>query len=122
LTVATVVYVEDVAASLAFYEGVFGLERDHLDDDGSYGELKVGIGFTANWHAQRHLDIPFRRNDPSRDPAGFGLEFVVDDVDATFERALKAEGRAVWPPQEKPWGRAAMFRDPNGVLVQIFRP
>jgi catechol 2,3-dioxygenase-like lactoylglutathione lyase family enzyme len=30
LTVATVVYVEDVAASLAFYEGVFGLERGVL--------------------------------------------------------------------------------------------
>jgi lactoylglutathione lyase len=102
VTVATVVYVQDVTASLAFYEGVFGLERDHLDDDGSCGELKAGIGFAANWHAQRHLDIPFRRNDPSGDPAGFGLEFAVDEVDATFERALRAGGRAVWQPQDKP--------------------
>lgn len=114
-----VVYVRDVAASLAFYEAVLGLERDHLDEDGSYGELKAGVGFAADWHAERHLDIPFQRNDPSGNPAGFGLEFPIDDVDAAFERALEAGGRAVWQPQDKPWGRSAMFRDPDGVLVQV---
>jgi uncharacterized glyoxalase superfamily protein PhnB len=46
---------------------------------------------------------------------------LVDDVDATFERALEAGARPVWQPQDKPWGRAAMFRDPDVVLVPVFQ-
>jgi lactoylglutathione lyase len=119
MAVAAIVYVEDVAASLAFYERVFGLERDHLDDDGSYGELKSGIGFAANWHVERNLDRPFRRNERDGIPLGFELDFAVDDVDAVFRRAIEAGAVPVWEPQDKPWGRSAMFRDPNGVLVHI---
>jgi lactoylglutathione lyase len=117
--VSAIVCVEDVEASLAFYESVVGLERDHLDEDGSYGELRSGIGFAANWHAERHLDRPFRRNERDDIPLGFALDFVVDDVDAVFRRAIEAGAVAVWEPQDKPWGRAAMFRDPDGVLVHI---
>lgn len=121
MAVSTIVYVEDVAASLAFYERVVGLERDHLDDDGSYGELKSGVGFAANWHAERHLDGPFRRNERDGVPFGFNLEFAVDDVDEVFRRASEAGAAPVWEPQDKPWGRAAMFRDLDGVLVHISR-
>ena len=119
--VAAIVYVEDVAASLAFYERVLEVERDHLDDDGSYGELKSGIGFAANWHAERNLDLPFRRTERDGIPLGFELDFAVDDVDAVFRRACEAGAVPVWEPQDKPWGRAAMFRDPDGVLVHVSR-
>jgi lactoylglutathione lyase len=119
--VAAIVYVEDVAASIAFYEGVLGLERDHFDEDGSYGELKSGIGFAANWHAARNLDLPFRRTERDGTPLGFELDFAVDDVDAVFRRALEAGATSVWEPQDKPWGRAAMFRDLDGVLVHLSR-
>jgi lactoylglutathione lyase len=119
MPVSAIVFVEDVEASLAFYEGVLGVERDHLDDDGSYGELKSGIGFAAHWHVERHLELPCRRNGPERDSAGFELDFVVGDVDAVFARALEAGAAAVWEPQDKPWGRSAMFRDPDGILVRI---
>ena len=121
MAVSAIVYVEDVAASLAFYERVLGLERDHLDGDGSYGELKSGIGFAANWHAERNLDMPFRRNEREVIPLGFELDFAVEDVDGVFRRATEAGAAPVWEPQDKPWGRAAMFRDPDGVLVHISR-
>jgi lactoylglutathione lyase len=88
--VAAVVYVEDVAASLAFYEGVLGVEREHLDHDGSYGELTSGIGFAANWHVERHLQGPIRRNERDDIPLGFELDFAVDDVDTVFRRAVEA--------------------------------
>lgn len=49
------------------------------------------------------------------------LEFVVDDVDAVFE-ALRAElDDVVLPPTTMPWGnRSALFRDPDGTLVNLF--
>jgi uncharacterized glyoxalase superfamily protein PhnB len=54
-------------------------------------------------------------------PLGFELDFAVDDVDAVFRRAIEAGAVSVWEPQDKPWGRAAMFRDLDGVLVHISR-
>jgi lactoylglutathione lyase len=119
MPVSVIVFVADVEASLAFYESVLGVERDHLDDDGSYGELGSGVGFAASRHVARHLDLPFRQNDPCQPAAGFELEFAVEDVDAVFARALESGAVAVWHPRDKPWGRSALFRDPDGVFVHV---
>jgi len=116
---SVIVFVEDVARSLAFYERVVGAELDHLDEDGSYGELKSGVGFAAHWHVERHLDLSFHRNEPDRLPGGFELDFAVDDVDTAFARAIDAGATAVWEPREKPWGRSALLRDPDGVFVHL---
>jgi lactoylglutathione lyase len=116
------VYVRDVFSSLAFYEAVFDVERHHADDDGSYGEFRLGetcVGFVAEWHASKHLPQPFRRNDPADEPAAFELYFTVPDVDAFFARALDAGAIPVSPPAEKPWGRAAILRDPDGILFEL---
>jgi uncharacterized glyoxalase superfamily protein PhnB len=50
------------------------------------------------------------------------LEFMVDDVDAEFDR-LKDEAEVVHEPKLMPWGnRTAQFRDPEGTLVSLFAP
>lgn len=121
MAVSVIVFVENVARSLAFYENVLGAERDHFDDDGSYGELKAGIGFAAHDHVERHLDLSFHRNDADGLPGGYELELAVDDVDAVFARAIEAGATAVWEPRNKPWGRSALLRDPDGVFVHITR-
>lgn len=38
----TILYVEDVARSLEFYERAFGLETGFLHESGAYGELATG--------------------------------------------------------------------------------
>ena len=119
MAVSVIVFVEDVARSLAFYERVVGAELDHFDEDGSYGELKAGIGFAAHSHVQRHLDLAFHRNEPDAVPSGFELDFAVDDVDAVFERAIEAGATAVWEPRDKPWGRSALIRDLDGVFFHL---
>jgi len=119
MAVSVIVFVEDVARSLAFYERVVGEELDHLDEDGSYGELKSGVGFAAHHHVERHLDLSFHRNEPEGLPSGFELDFAVGDVDAVFARALEAGATAVWEPREKPWGRSALLRDLDGVFFHI---
>jgi predicted enzyme related to lactoylglutathione lyase len=119
MAVSVIVFVEDVARSLAFYEDVVGAQLDHFDEDGSYGELKSGIGFAAHGHVERHLDLSFHRNEPGGLPSGFELEFAVDDVDSVFERAIDAGAKAVWEPRDKPWGRSALIRDLDGVFVHL---
>ena len=50
------------------------------------------------------------------------LEFMVDDVDAEFER-LKGKAAVVHEPKLMPWGnRTAQFRDPEGTLVALYTP
>jgi uncharacterized glyoxalase superfamily protein PhnB len=49
------------------------------------------------------------------------IEFLVDDVDAEFARLREALDEIVLEPTTMPWGnRSAMFRDPDGNLVNLF--
>ena len=47
----TIIYVPDVAASLAFFERAFGFTRRFLHESGTYGELETGettLSFAAH--------------------------------------------------------------------------
>ena len=49
------------------------------------------------------------------------LDFEVDDVDAAYQRLAPLGVTWVMPPTDQPWGaRSAMFRDPEGNLVNLF--
>ncbi|CNG89710.1 glyoxalase [Mycobacterium tuberculosis] len=51
------------------------------------------------------------------------IEFIVDDVDAEYERLRGSIGEVVTAPTTMPWGnRALLFRDPDGNLVNLFTP
>ncbi|MGH3723872.1 MAG: VOC family protein [Mycobacterium sp.] len=51
------------------------------------------------------------------------LEFIVDDVDAEYERLQGRVADVVTEPTTMPWGnRALLFRDPDGNLVNLFTP
>jgi lactoylglutathione lyase len=121
MAVSVIVFVEDVARSLAFYERVVGAGVDHVDEDGSYGELRAGIGFAAHDHVERHLDLSFHRNEPGGLPGAFELDFAIHDVDAVFARAIDAGAEVVWEPRDKPWGRSALLRDLDGVFFHLFQ-
>jgi uncharacterized glyoxalase superfamily protein PhnB len=50
------------------------------------------------------------------------LEFMVDDVDAVFDR-LKGKAEVVHEPKLLPWGnRWVQFRYPEGTVVSLFMP
>ena len=51
------------------------------------------------------------------------IEFIVDDVDAEYERLREQVPELVTEPTTMPWGnRALLFRDPDGNLVNLFTP
>ncbi|RUP01786.1 MAG: VOC family protein [Mycobacterium sp.] len=51
------------------------------------------------------------------------VEFIVDDVDAEYERLRGRIAEVVTKPTTMPWGnRALLFRDPDGNLVNLFTP
>mgnify|MGYP000731251950 CR=1 FL=1 len=51
------------------------------------------------------------------------IEFLVEDVDADYERLKLFLKDIVQEPKTLPWGnRSLLFRDPDGALVNLFTP
>jgi lactoylglutathione lyase len=117
----TILYVRDVAGSLEFYERAFGLERRLLHESGQYAELETGS--TALALAARDLAAESVRELAHKEPAGFEVCLVVEDVEGAYARAVQAGAAPVSEPEQKPWGqRTAYVRDPDGTLIEIASP
>jgi lactoylglutathione lyase len=121
-------YVNDVAASLDFYERAFGLSRRMFNDDGgkAYGELETGaarLAFVSLTLVEAHLKQEVVVAKPSAPPLGFEIALVTAEVPALYERAVKAGAAPVQPPETKPWGQiVAYVRDANGFIVELCTP
>jgi predicted enzyme related to lactoylglutathione lyase len=51
------------------------------------------------------------------------VDFVVDDVDAEYERLKSLVSEWVQQPALMPWGnRSILFRDPDSNLINVFTP
>ena len=123
-----ILYVNDVAASLAFYEKAFGLARRFFHDDNgkAYGELETGatrLAFASVALATEHLKQPIVAAAPDQSPLGVEIALTTPDVSALFQKALKAGATAVSEPATKPWGQTVAYvRDNSGFLVELCTP
>ena len=123
-----ILYVNDVAASLAFYEKAFGLTRRFFHDDNgkAYGELETGatrLAFASVALATEHLKQPVVAAAPNQAPLGVEIALTTPDVPALFERAVKAGATAVSAPATKPWGQTVAYVCDNcGFLVELCTP
>ena len=110
--------VPDVDASARFATTHFGY-REAMSAEGFVSLQPSGAGshliFLATGLAT------FRPADRAG-AAGEGLllVFVVDDLDAEFDRIAASGARVVTPPETEPWGeRFCQFADPNGLIWQL---
>ena len=121
----TLVYVPDVAASLAFFDAAFGLKTRFLHESGGYGEVETGAGGTALAFVSHEvaggvLPQGYRAANDGAQPLGMEIGFTVDDVPAAFARAVAAGAQALLAPVEKPWGQTVSYvRCPDGTLVEL---
>ncbi len=121
-------YVNDVAASLAFYEKAFGLARRFFHDDNgkAYGELETGatrLAFVSVALAKEHLKQEIVAAAPDKAPLGVEIALTTPDVSELFKRAVNAGATVMSEPATKPWGQTvAYLRDNSGFLVEICTP
>jgi lactoylglutathione lyase len=119
----TILYVDDVEATLQFYERAFGFTRRILDDEKNYGELESGatrLAFAANKFVRKVIPVNFAQAGSGSAAPPFELGMVTDDVEGSFRRALESGAVEVKPPETKPWGQVVGYvRDLNGFLVEI---
>jgi lactoylglutathione lyase len=120
-----ILYVQDVPATVDFYEKAFGLQRRFLHESNTYAEMETGataLAFAVESLAKDN-GLTVRPNRVKDDAAGVEVALVTTDVQATYERAVKAGALAAQPPKQKPWGQTVGYvRDINGVLVELCTP
>ena len=119
-----ILYVKDVAGSIAFYEQAFGLTRRFLHDENgkAYGELDTGaarISFASLPLAADILGDSAVTFPTASKTLSFEIALVTGDVAALFSRAVEAGAQPVKPPAAKPWGH---LRDSDGHLVELCSP
>lgn len=119
----TILYVDDVPATLEFYERAFALSRGFLHESGAYGELATGetrLAFSSK-ALMRQLGKTPGRAEPKA-PV-FELAFETDDVRASLDRALAAGATLLQDLRQEDWGQTTAYvSDPNGYLVEICSP
>jgi len=100
--------VSDLARAVRFYEDVLGLQKKY--EFSSYagfdcGGVEIGL-------------VPGPQNAPS--PESPYVDFLVDDLDASYH-TLRERGVAfVKEPEGTLWGaRIAQFTDPDGHILQL---
>jgi lactoylglutathione lyase len=122
----TIVYVPDVAASLAFFETAFGLQRKFLHESGTYGELNTGettLSFAAHELGDMNFSGGHVHASSSPQPLGFEIALVTIDVNAAHAKAVAAGARELAEPQQKPWGQVVSYvRCPDGILIELCTP
>ncbi|CAM3330897.1 glyoxalase/bleomycin resistance/dioxygenase family protein [Mycobacterium intermedium] len=118
--VSTRVITGDVKRLVAFYEMV--TETPAVWGSELFAEIPTPVGTLA---IGSDKTVPLF-GDGSAEPAANRsaiVEFIVDDVDADYERLRGRLAEVVTEPTTMPWGnRALLFRDPDGNLVNLFTP
>ena len=119
----TIIFVEDIAKTVEFYQNAFGLEAQAVTPN--FAQMKTGetsIAFGANSNERHELagKLEYRDNKPDQDPVGIQLSFTSEDVYSDFAKAVAAGATPVIEPNVKPWGQTvSRVRDLNGVLIGI---
>ncbi|KAM7522217.1 hypothetical protein LguiA_012119 [Lonicera macranthoides] len=120
----TVIYVKDVAKSVAFYAKAFGYNVRRLDHTHRWGELESGqttIAFTPVHQKEtddRSGSVLTPRSDHERQP--LEICFAYADIDSAYKRAVENGAIAVSAPEEKEWGQKVGYvRDIDGIVVRM---
>jgi lactoylglutathione lyase len=119
-------FVEDVPATVAFYERAFDLRLRFLHPSHGYAELDTGatlLGFISDRFivdAELLDGRPYRFNRRALAPVAAQVVLIADDLRAAWTRAVAAGAELVKSPEPKPWGQIAGYlRDRDGILVEL---
>ncbi|CAI8616555.1 unnamed protein product [Vicia faba] len=120
----TVLYVKDVAQSVAFYAKAFGYSVRRLDESHRWGELESGhttIAFTPiHQHETDGLTAAVHATRSKQERPPVEVCFVYPDVDAAYKRAVENGAVSVSVPEVKEWGQKVGYvRDFDGIVIRM---
>ena len=122
----TILYVENVAETLGFYESAFGFTRKFITPEGDYAELITGetsIAFASIELGNSNFNEGFEPSAKTTKPFGIELAFTTENIEVDFQKAIDAGAVEYEVVKEKPWGQKVGYvRDINGFLIEICTP
>lgn len=121
----TILYVDDVPATVAFYEKAFELKRLFVHESNTYGEMDTGttkLAFVKKGFV-KESGLDFGQLGNNAQSSNFEVALVTPDVESAFQAAVKNGAAALKKPVQKPWGQIVGYvRDCNGFLIEICSP
>ena len=117
---ATRIFTDDVDRLVTFYEHATGIAAARLHP--MFAELRTPTGTLA---IASTATLPLLGDDvaEARANRSIALDFLVDDVDATYRALGDVVEGFVGEPTDMPWGnRSLLVRDPDGTLINFFTP
>ena len=122
----TILYVDNVAETIEFYEKAFGFIRKFLTPENDYGELISGettIAFASIELGNSNLKNGYEKISNSKRPFGVELAFTTENIETDFKKAINFGAIEYEPITEKPWGqKVGYLRDINGFLIEVCTP
>ena len=110
----------DVQRLTGFYEQVTGQQAAWGNEN--FAEIGTAAG-TLAIASTRTVPVFAPGAARAADNHSVIIEFLVDDVDAAYEKLTGLVEEFVNQPTTMPWGnRSLLFRDPDGNLVNFFTP
>lgn len=114
--------VSDTKAASEFYQRAFGAREVFRYPPDEKGRT-MHVHLHLNGGSLMMCDPFPEHGHPHQPPQGYTLHLKVDDVDAWWDRAVKAGAEVVLPLQKMFWGdRYGQLRDPFGVLWSMATP
>ncbi|CAN5609296.1 VOC family protein [soil metagenome] len=118
--ISTRLITADVQRLVAFYEMVTGISARWGNE--LFAQIPTPVGALAIGSDKTVPLFGAGSAEPGANRSAI-LEFIVEDVDAEYERLSDQIGEVVTVPTTMPWGnRALLVRDPDGNLVNLFTP
>lgn len=118
--VSTRVITADVNRLVSFYEMVTQISAVWGNE--LFAEIPTSVGTLAIGSDKTVPLFGAGSAEPAANRSAI-VEFLVEDVDAEYERLRGQLEEVVTEPTTMPWGnRALLFRDPDGNLVNLFTP
>ncbi len=108
--------VRDAARAIEFYKQAFGAEEKGVmkGPDGKVMHAELRIGDSLFMLADEYPEFG-SLSPQSTGGSGMGLHIYVEDVDSSFDRAIKAGGKVEMPVSDMFWGdRYGKLVDPFG--------
>ena len=110
---------DNLDAMVEFYENVTGIAADWpapVFAELRYPSCTLALGHTSTAELFNYAARPAQNQTAI-------IEWVVDDVDAEYQRLKPIVSDWEQEPTLMPWGnRSILFRDPDGNLVNLFTP
>jgi predicted enzyme related to lactoylglutathione lyase len=110
--------VANVERSRRFYRDLIGIDVGDLESHSNEAETHAHATW-GEWAAEPTLLMLNLYPAGAEAPTASRFGFAVPDLDSVDRRLREAGATVVRPPETRPWGRSAVYRDPDDNLVSL---